>query len=317
MKSSTVLAPMPRSSGDLLADRRYEIAMSYAEDGDFAAAADIFEQVLERVPTWPVAWNALAQAREAQGDCAAAIGAYMKAAALDEKDVLGAGLHLARLGATTPPDAAPEQYIRSLFDHYAARFDAHLIGQLNYRAPALLTEVVARHVPPRFARVVDLGCGTGLCGAAFREKAETLTGVDLSPQMIAEARRKNIYDALHAENIADFLDASPAASADLLLAADVLVYIGDLDPLFRRTHRTLSANGLFAFTVQTTSSEEPNATGFRIGGDLRYSHEPDYVEAAAQRNGFAVLALERAPTRREAGVDVPGLVVLLQKTESA
>jgi predicted TPR repeat methyltransferase len=312
-----VLVPMPHSSGDLIADRRYEFAASYAEDGDFAAAAEILEQVVERVESWPVAWNALAKAREALGETAAAVAAYTKAAALDPNDELGASLNLARLSATAPPDAAPEHYVRSLFDQYANRFDAHLTQHLAYRAPQLLADAIARCAPGHFARVVDLGCGTGLCGALFRERAETLIGVDLSPQMIAEARRKNIYDMLHAESITRFLESTPAASVDLMLAADVLAYIGTLDPLFRLVHRALRANGFFAFTVQSALSETSDAASFRIAGDLRYSHDPAYVEAAAQRNGFAIRLLERATPRREAGIDVSGLVVLLQKVESA
>ncbi len=251
------------------------------------------------------------------GETAAAIAAYTKAAALDPNDELGASLNLARLGATAPPDAAPEHYVRSLFDQYANRFDAHLTQQLDYRAPQLLADAVARHAPGKFARVVDLGCGTGLCGAIFRNRAEKLIGVDLSPQMIAEARRKNIYDALYAESITRFLEISAEASIDLMLAADVLVYVGNLDPLFRLAHRALRANGFFAFTLQSAPSEKSDSAGFRIAGDLRYSHDPDYVEAAARRNGFAIRLLERATPRREAGIDVPGLVVLLQKAEGA
>jgi predicted TPR repeat methyltransferase len=133
--------------------------------------------------------------------------------------------------------------------------------------------------------------------------------------MIAEARRKNIYDALHAESITRFLETSAEESVDLMLAADVLVYIGTLDPLFRLAHRVLRRNGLFAFTLQIASLDKSDGSGFRIAGDLRYSHDPPYVEAVAQRNGFAIRLLERATPRREAGIDVPGLVVLLQKAE--
>jgi predicted TPR repeat methyltransferase len=102
-----------------------------------------------------------------------------------------------------------------------------------------------------------------------------------------------------------------------MLAADVLVYIGNLDPLFRLARRALRENGLFAFTVQNAPSEESDSTSFRIAGDLRYSHDPNYVEAAARRNGFVIRLLECATPRREAGIDVPGLVVLLQKAEGA
>lgn len=305
--------PALRSSGDLIADRRYDFAVGYAAAGDFQAAAELLEQVIERTPSWPAAWSALAQAREALGQSAAAIAAFARAAALDAKDELGASLHLARLGAAPAPDTAPERYIESLFDQYAGRFEAHLVDTLFYRAPAQLAAAVGQQHSGRFARVVDLGCGTGLCGAAFRVKADFLAGVDLSPLMIAQARAKGLYDQLYVQNLGAFLDAAPAASADLLLAADVLIYVGDLDPVLRGARRVLRPGGLFAFTLQReTESSKPGGAGFLIGPDMRYAHRPSHVRALAQKHEFAVASMEEIPTRREAGIDVPGLITILE-----
>lgn len=306
---------MPRSSGDVIADRRYDIAAAYVERGDFDAAADLLEQVLERAERWPAAWHALAKAREAQGRTEAAVAAYRRAVALDANDELGASLDLARLGADLPPDIAPEHYVTRLFDQYAKRFETHLLGELDYRAPALLREAVGRCRSRKFAHVVDLGCGTGLCGAAFRASTEILTGVDLSGEMIAEATAKNLYDALHRQGLAAFLQAARPESIDLLLAADVLVYVGNLAPIFELAHRALHNGGLFAFTLQRgpehSSSDETR--GFRIAGDLRYSHDRHYVETLARRRDFALRICDEASPRREAGADVPGFVVVLQK----
>jgi len=261
---------VPRSSGDVIADRRYDIAAAFGERGDFEAAADLLEQAIERAKDWPAAWHALAKAREAQGQSDAAIAAYRRAVALDQEDELGASLDLARLGATLPPAAAPERYVARLFDQYARRFETHLTGELDYRAPALLVEAVARCAFKKFAHVVDLGCGTGLCGAAFRASAGILTGVDLSPEMIVEARAKTIYDALNTDNLIAFLEAVEPASIDLLLAADVFVYVGNLAPVFRLAHRALRDGGLFAFTLQKARESEQSASdesvGFQIAG---------------------------------------------------
>ncbi|MGB8276567.1 MAG: methyltransferase domain-containing protein [Methylovirgula sp.] len=305
--------PNLRSSGDLIADRRYDFAVGYAAAGDFQAAAELLEQVIERTPSWPAAWAALAQAREALGQNEAAVHAFARAAALDAKDELGASLHLARLGAAAAPDTAPERYIESLFDQYAGRFEAHLVDTLSYRGPAQLAAAVGQQHSGRFAHVVDLGCGTGLCGAAFRAKADFLAGVDLSPLMIAQARAKGLYDQLYVQNLSAFLDAAAAASADLLLAADVLMYVGDLDPLLRGARRVLRPSGLFAFTLQKAqASSEVSCDGFQIGADLRYAHQPAYVRALAQRQEFVVASMEETSTRREAGIDVPGLITILE-----
>ncbi|HKH80726.1 MAG TPA: methyltransferase domain-containing protein [Methylovirgula sp.] len=299
------LQPAFRSSGDLIADRRFNYACSYARAGEFQAAAELLEQAIDRAPTWPVGWFALRRAREAAACRQAAIAAFARAAALDPSGELGACLHLARLGGASAPAIAPESYVKRLFDQYAEDFDTHLVDKLCYHAPGLLADAVGRLRPKRAAHVVDLGCGTGLSGAAFRAGTASLTGVDLSPRMIEAARAKRLYDRLVVQSLGDFLAAEPAASADLLLAADVLVYVGDLDPVFRLARRVLRRSGIFAFTLQSAEC------GFCLGEDLRYAHAPAYVREVAERHGFTTAAMAAAASRRDAGVEVPGLVVVL------
>jgi predicted TPR repeat methyltransferase len=297
--------PAFRSSGDLIADRRFNYACTYAQAGEFQAAAELLEQVLERAPTWPAAWFALGRAREAAACRQAAIAAFARAVGLDPSDELGASLHLARLGGAPAPAAAPESYVRGLFEQYAGSFDAHLLEKLSYRAPGLLAEAVAGLGRERFAHAIDLGCGTGLCGAAFRARTEFLTGVDLSPRMIEAARSKRLYDRLVVQSLGEFLAAEAAESADLLLAADVLVYVGDLDPIFRLARHVLRENGTFALTLQSSES------GFCLGEDLRYAHAPAFLRELAERHSLATAVMAETATRRDAGIEVPGLVVVL------
>jgi predicted TPR repeat methyltransferase len=306
-----LMQPAQRSSGNLLADRRYEHARAYADSGDAGAAAELLQQAIELAPHWAFAWLSLAGLYEVRGDIAAAVAAYRQAQMLDPQDTLAAGLHLARLGASQTPQAAPEAYISSFFDHYAETFEDHLVTALSYCAPAQLEAAVARQSDRRFAHIVDLGCGTGLCGVALRARAHKLTGVDLSPLMVARARSKAIYDDLHVASVVCFLQGAPAASADLLLAADLFIYIGDLDPILREAARILRADGLFAFTLQKQTLM--NGAGFHIGADLRYAHDPDYVAALAARHNYALLQMTEESPRRERGNDVPGLVVLLRR----
>lgn len=125
--------------------------------------------------------------------------------------------------------------------------------------------------------------------------------------MIARAQAKNIYDRLTVDGIAHFLGSEPEASADLLLAGDVLIYIADLAPLFGAAFRVLRAGGLFAFTVQTAES------GFQLGADLRYAHAASYIRETAGGTGFALRVLEPGVIRQDAGRDVAGLVAVLEK----
>jgi predicted TPR repeat methyltransferase len=296
------------SSGDLRADRRFLYAEASAAEGDHAAAAQLLEQCLEIVPDWAPAWFALGSAREQLGDSEASIAAYRQALACDHADLLGASLALARLGVAETPATAAPAYVARLFDQYAPRFDVHLVDALGYRAPKLVRHAVAEvcgraNHPLHFARALDLGCGTGLAGAAFRDCVDYLEGVDLSPGMIAQARAKSIYDAFELGDILDRLHAAPERTFDLIVAADVLVYIGDLRPLFTQITRVLAGGGLFAFTAESHAGE-----GYVLGSEMRFAHSRNYIEETARRAGFSVLLLNLGSTRRNKGAAVSNLV---------
>jgi predicted TPR repeat methyltransferase len=296
------------TSGDLAADRRYQWAAGALESRDFEAARDLFSQVLELAPNWAPGWRGLGEALEALLRRDEAIAAFRKALALDPADMGGAGLHLAFLAGESPA-TAPRAYVKTLFDQYAAKFDRHLVEALAYRGPEILEAAISRAAPGRiFAHALDLGCGAGLFGAAFRGKAKRLTGIDLSPAMIEQARGKRLYDCLIADDLLDFLAAEPERSADLAAAADVFVYIGDLAPVFAAVSRVLEPDGLFAFTAQRRQSD-----GYGVGEDMRFSHGEAYLHMCAAQAGFATLELVPAVTRKDRGADVPGWATVLRK----
>jgi predicted TPR repeat methyltransferase len=294
-----------RSSGDLVVDRRYLYAQAAAADGDHVAAADLLEQTLDLAPRWAPLWIAFGDMLDKLGRPEDAAAAYEQAMALDPSGALGVPLHLARCGRGPSPEAAPEAYIRALFDDYADHFETHLTGPLSYDGPTLLQRGLSRLGAAHFATVVDLGCGTGLCGARFRATSLHLAGVDLSPRMIEAARAKQIYDRLTIASIEAFLRAEPERSASLVVAADVLVYTGCLAAIFSAVRRVLAPGGYFAFTLQSTP-----AGSYRVGSDLRYAHGEDYVRKVARGAGLVIRLMEQVPARTEAGTPVPGLVVI-------
>jgi predicted TPR repeat methyltransferase len=262
--------------------------------------------VAERVPGWAPGWAALGEARERSGDPAGARDAWAHAAALDPGGTLGAEAHLARLDGRTP-GALPEAYLRALFDDYAPRFDRHLVDALDYRGPAVLAEALERAAPGRrFAAALDLGCGTGLMGLALRGRVDRVDGVDLSPAMAERARATGAYAAVAAGSLEEALAGAAAGSLDLVVAADVFVYLGDLAPVLGLAARALQAGGLLAFTVQALAEGDDVA----LGPDMRFSHAPRHVESALRGAGLAGALLEPASTRREGGQAVPGLVAV-------
>ena len=294
------------SSGDLTADRRFAYAQLLRRDGDAAAAADVLAQALELVPAWPEGRFALAEALAEAGRKYHAIAAFEAYLQRDPADSMGAVVKLALLRETTPA-VLPEAYLRRLFDEYAPRFEKALREKLHYRAPEILRAALDEVQPEgQFARVFDLGCGTGLAGVALRDRAAWLGGVDLSAAMVKGARDKNTYDQLVVGDMIAALD-DLAESCDLIVAADVLTYVGDLSPLFEAVRQHLSVKGIFTFTVQRHDGD-----GFQLGAEHRFSHSRPYIETLSAHCGFEILKLEPAVSRREKGVDVPGLVTVLR-----
>ncbi len=311
----TDTGPLFVSSGDLIADRRYKWALDHVAQGDMAGAADILVQTVELVPRFATAWFALGAIRDQLGDRDGAIAAFEQARDADTEDYHGARLQLERLGAGEATPAMTETYVRRLFDQYAARYDTALTERLNYRGPALLhdaVETVTRAVgrKMRFGSMLDLGCGTGLGGAAFRPDVDWLVGVDLSPAMIAQASTKGLYDRLVTADLAVFLadEAGDNGIYHLVLAADVFVYVNDLAPIIARIARVLAPEGLLAFTVET------HGGGVKLLPTLRYAHGEGYVRDVLGAAGLKPAHLAKAAVRSEKGVPVDSLVVVAQSS---
>jgi predicted TPR repeat methyltransferase len=301
------------SSGDLMADRRFEFARDLQLKGDLAAAADLLLQAIELAPNFVSAWFTLAEIREQLGESDAAIAAFRNAHAADPDDRHGASLRLMWLGAA-PLAGMPIGYVQVLFDQYAPRFESALVGDLGYRGPALLFKAVlsvraAARKPAFFKRAIDLGCGTGLAATAFAKEVDHFIGIDLSPRMIERARLTGFYVELEVADMVQGLKTRPDASADLILAADAMVYVADLSVVLAEVQRVLATGGLLAFTTETHAGE-----AVVIGEGLRYAHAAAYVRAAVEAAGLELSLLENRSARNEDNIPVPGLVAVASKT---
>ncbi|EHS49288.1 Methyltransferase type 12 [Rhizobium sp. PDO1-076] len=306
--------PTQFSSGDVIADRRADYARMLAESGDPAAAVELMEQALELAPVWPAGLVRLADYAEKSGLPDKAITALRAALSLDPEDIFGAQLKLALLGAEKMPDTPPSRYVEALFDDYADRFDTALVERLDYSVPGKLAALVASR--PRaepFACVVDLGCGTGLFGAEIRQHVTRLEGFDLSANMLARAQEKNLYDLLARADLS--LDPEPSGllagglashRADLVSAADVLMYLGDLANAFALAANLSQPGALFAFSVEDAATDE----GFALQPSLRYAHSEAHVRQRLAENGFEVVKLERTTIRMDGGKPVFGILFL-------
>lgn len=305
------------SSGDFLADRRADYARMLAGGGDFASAMELMQQALELAPRWAAGWFRLSEYAEKSGLKEAAAAGLAKVLDLAPADPFGAGLKIAVLGGSDVPAGPPSRYVEQLFDDYAERFDTALVERLEYSVPEKLATLIFEHIPSaRFSSVADLGCGTGLFGTRIRERAAFLEGFDLSANMLAKAREKQVYDRLAQAD----LSLSPSKSgvfgpdlppnrAELVSAADVLMYLGELTTPFSIAATLVATGGYFAFSAEDAGADE----GYVLRSSLRYAHGEAYVRDRAAAAGFDVLLSQATVIRKDAGDPVHGRLFLARR----
>lgn len=282
-------------------------AVASAELGRIDRAVVLFQRAVALDPARPMVWTQLGQALKEAGRATEAAAAFREALARGGDASLNA-FYLAALTGEAAPRNAPRAYVEALFDNYAAAFDQHLVAGLGYDAPnRLLRPLADEGVQVRHA--LDLGCGTGLCGPLLRPLAQRVTGVDLSQAMLDRARATGAYDELVQADAAAFL-AGTGDRHDLVVAADVFIYIGALDEVFAGVAARMQPGGLFLFSVEEPAHDEPELA-LRVS--LRYAHAEPYVRRLADAHGFTVEALARAPVRQDQQVAIPGLYVRLRR----
>lgn len=256
------------------------IALHMLARPDEARAA--YRRALEIDPRYPLALKHLGVLLQEYGELDAAAECFRQLLAANPNDDLARHMLAATAGETTA--SAPAGYVTRLFDDYADRFDTHL-SQISYRVPAQIRDMVVEIAGGEQLewRILDLGCGTGLCGEAMRPLAAFLAGVDLSPRMIAKSRERKIYDSLITGSIEDALEGQERAF-DLIVAGDVFTYVGDLASAFAGSARALRPGGLMAFSI-----EEADGDHYHLCPTGRYAHSPAYVDKTAIASELSVV----------------------------
>lgn len=270
-----------------------------------------YRRALELDPTNAEAHYNLGLVFQAAGHLEQARGAYQAALAADPTRASARHMLAALSGQTT--EIAPQDHIRQMFDNYAQGFEAHLVEVLGYSAPEALERIVADHhrgrdPAPGFSRMLDLGCGTGLVARRFRDRTETIEGIDLAPRMVALARDSGLYEEVHQATLEEFFGAcrAEAPAYDLVTSADVFIYIGRLDAVFSDVARNLVPGGLFVFSV-----ERLEAGQYQLLPSGRYAQSESYIRELAGDIGFRAELFSRFVVRKEYNTEVDGLACLL------
>jgi len=284
------------------------LAAALAEAGEHESALAAVTRALDLSPGNGAAWSLRGTLARELGRREEAAAAYRQALAHGADRQLTAYYLAGVANENAPPAAPPRQYVEQLFDAYAQDFDLHLAGRLQYRAPQILVDGLDT---PRFRSALDLGCGTGLCGPLLRPRVDRLEGVDLSAAMVERARGSGFYDEVAQADIAEFLETTPRRH-DLLIAADVFIYVGALERVFDGAARVLDPGGAFCFSLEAADERE----SFALRMSLRYAHSERYIRTLAAQRGFELQATARHPLRIDQGQPVAGLFAWLRKAGS-
>lgn len=287
--------------------------------GDFGGAIASYQQAQSIQPNRADVYANMGNASLAMGDRDQAAACFRKVLALEPAN--GTARHLIAIISGGQPETAPADYVEKIFDDYAATFDKALVDKLKYKEPEMLIALLKdlKSIKPDGWDVLDLGCGTGLSGAAIHPYARKLVGVDLSANMLARAQAKNIYQRLEKSELLSMMKQENTASYDVLVAADVFIYVGRLDEVVKEGARLLRPAGLFAFSVEAMESlpESSNSSddkGFLLNPATgRYAHSADYIHSLAKNYHFSIAKLTSGPTRLEKGKPVVGWHVVFGK----
>lgn len=275
-------------------------------------AASALHRALQIEPGCLPAYESLGFLLHRLGNYAEAAEVYREWLAHDPGSPVARHMLAAASGEGAPSRAA-DDYVKSVFDGFAATFDENL-ASLGYRAPQLLADRLTREALAEASLdVLDAGCGTGLCGPLLRPLARRLVGVDLSGGMVEKARARGVYDEVAVAELCEFMR-ERSGSFDLVVSADTLCYFGALEEALDAAFRCLRPDGILTFTVERLEPDDGKEP-YRLETHGRYSHTEAYIRSVAENAGFASLTMDCGALRRERGVEVGGLVVLARAKE--
>ena len=296
--------------GDIIL--RQQIGRTLSSSGDHAGAIGVYSDLLSQFPRNPSLLMERLRACLAASQMEQAIS---DAEALTEVDPNNEEyrFYLAIARGETPA-TQPSSIVERLFDSSADYFDRHLVLLLQYKLPEDVAKMIHQWHPDRKGDVLDLGCGTGLLGASLGPIEGVLVGVDLSMQMIEQAKLLGVYDSFHHVNIVDALQATPDNLYHVITALEVFIYIGDLSTVMPNARRILLPGGHFVFSCETGADGDPN---YALQKTYRYTHRRDYVLQLMQEAGFEDITLEDRVLRKNMGQPVHGFLITARKPSPA
>lgn len=290
-------------------DTIYNLAGCYKDSGQPAQAIQTYLEVLQMVPDHPSANSNLAYVYHLTGQTERAVYYYQQVLQYQPDHQAARHMLAALTGSGT--SSSPDSYVKDVFDNYSSHYEKSLVVELEYCVPTTIRGEVdtGSAWKKTYDQGLDLGCGTGLGGQAFRDSIAVQDGIDLSEKMIAFAAAKQLYRNLHVGNIVNFLK-STRESYDFYLAADVFAYVGELAETLSLLRERARRDVLCCFSTETT-----DGSGYQLQHTGRFAHTPDYIKKVSQATGWQVAANRKTLLRKEMGRWVAGDLWFLQLAE--
>ncbi len=289
-------------------DSLYNLACCYKDMGSTTEAIDTYDQVLKLHPDHTSALNNQAYLQHKVGNLEQATSLYERLVRLHPEHTSAVHMLASLQGQSTK--SAPKEYVTEVFDTYSTHYEKSLLTDLAYDVP----NIMRRHFnavisePVTFQHGIDLGCGTGLAALAFGELCRHLTGIDLSEKMLREAEKKELYQKLVAIDIEEFLRRKEK-DYNIILAADVFTYLGELKPVFQALYRTAAESAFFCF-----STEKTEKGSFQLRQTGRFAHSSSYVIELGSQTGWKLLNFFPEKLRKEKDRWIEGYIFFMQKT---
>jgi predicted TPR repeat methyltransferase len=296
------------------ADYRYNMGNALRKAGEIEEAVNAYQKAVRLNPDHTGARQGLARTLLQAGRRDEASDVFEEWLRKEPGNPVILYLQAACLGKGVP-DRAPDAYVQQIFDDMAESFDAHLVKNLDYRAPALIIGALSTVLPPPDASldILDAGCGTGLCGPLLLPYACKLIGVDLSEKMLAKAAGRKTYDDLMKYELTEFLNRQNQAY-DVIASADTLCYFGKLKPVFQAAARSMKPGGILVFTLEDAGDKGPDS---RLNSHGRYAHSRSYVEGTIRAAGLDIDSFTSVVLRNEGKQPVEGHLVVAKKAHAA
>ena len=272
--------------------------------GQLQRALQEAETLAQKFPQSAILLNIKGAVLRDLGQFDASVEAYNKSLAIKPDYASAQHMVSSLTGKTTT--STPKQYVESLFDGYAKKFEQSLVENLEYKIPKMLTDIVVKeNGGGLLGSVLDLGCGTGLMGVEIKDYCSNLEGIDLSEKMLGLADAKKVYDKLIHTDILHYL-ADTDLCFDYFIATDVLIYVGDLTELFRLIKSRNKRKGKLVFSTEHTELD-----GFQLEKTGRYSHSKTYIEELCAKFKYTISHFSMVNLRKDKGQFLTGGLYIL------